>query len=332
MLQLFRNNEFLTNILVVFYMLLLGINGWIYPSALLTTFEQVPATFSPLVNSWLSSEMINKILFFVLVLAQAFYINYLVGVFNISRQYTAIPAVCFILLHFVYGSADIATPVVLANTFLIAALHCMLDSYNKKASLGTIFNIGFWIGMSALFYSSNLIYIIWGIIGLLIVRTFDLQEFVLVILGYFIPFFLAGTYHYATGDYSVWWQTTIVEHFTQFTYSFSLDTVFWLMIALLLVPYLLSVINLGGLQFKTTTKEKKYIYVIVLLPIIGLLTLFFQSNIPVYHFYTFIVPIGILFGLLAQSYKNALWAELLHLIIFMTCMGVQYQSFFFGQG
>jgi hypothetical protein len=328
-LQIFRNNDFLTNILVVFYLLLLSTNIWIYPSDLIQDFSKVPATFLPTIENWLSAPAGNSILFFLLILGQAFYLNFLVGAYKITRQYTAVPAVCYILLHFIHVDADIATPIVFANTFLLGALHCILDAYSKKASLGTIFNIGFWIGTASLFYSSYMVYIIWGIIALLIVRTFDLQEFILIILGYLIPFFLAGTWHFAMGDFQGWWADIIWGNSVESGYAFNWEITTWVMVGLLLLPYLLAVLNLGGLQFKTTTKEKKYIYVLLLLPIIGLLTFLVQTNIPIYHFYTFVVPIGILFGLVAQSYKNALWAELIHLLVFMTCMGVQYQDFFF---
>lgn len=315
--------------LVIFYLLVLSANGWIYPSDWLQSFSTVPATFLFFIQDWLETPSWNQLLFFLLILGQAYYLNFLVGAYKITRQYTNVPAICFLLLHFVHLDGDIATPIIFANTFLLGALHCVLDAYSKKASLGTIFNIGFWIGVAALFYSSYMVYIVWGIIALLVVRTFDLQEFILIILGYLIPFFLAGTWHYALDDFQQWWLVDIWGRNQAVSYSFDWNMQIWTMIGLLLLPYLLAILNLGGLQFKTTTKEKKYIYVLLLLPVVGLLTFLVQSNIPGYHFYTFIVPIGILFGLVTQSYKNALWAELLHLLIFMTCMGIQYQNFFF---
>jgi len=329
-LQIFRNNDFVTNLLALGYLAIFAANTWLYPTEQLDVLTSLPASLWGYVLPYVSDPLTNKVCFVLLVLLQAFYVNYLVGEYKLLRQQTLVTAICFMLLYFAYFDTDFCSPLLLANTFLIASLHSLLASYDKKVSLGTIFNIGFWIAIAAFCYHSYWVFILWAMIGLLIVRTFDWQEFILLLLGFVVPFFLMGTWHYVLGSYDQWISTQLGVHFGSTQFNIDVNGWFYLMLAVLFLPYILSLLNLGGIQFKTTTREKKFIQVILLLPIIGLLSFFFQQEIHLIHFQLFIVPLGILLGLVTQSYKTALFAEAVHFLLFMICLGMQYQAFFFA--
>lgn len=330
MLQIFRNKQPFTGILVILYFLILGTNTWLYPISNLATFQELPSTLSLFVLNWTIDPFVNRICFSILILFQAFFLNSIVSYFKLTRDFTFVPAICFIALHFSYPDIDCCSPVFIANTFLLWTVFSLFASYDKKASLGTIFNIGFSVSIAALFYHGYVVYFLWSVLALLIIRSFDLQEFLLLIGGIFVPFFLVGCYHYLNETLSIWLQDDIAIHWSTMNFLYDTNIALYLILGVLMVSFLLAGTNIQGLYNKTTSREKKYINAIFLMPIIGLLSFFVQNNLYSYHYLTFFVPISILLSISLLSYKNLAVSEGFHFTLFMICLGTQYQALFFG--
>lgn len=328
MLQLFRDNQVFTIVFVFLYFLLFGANIWFYPNDL-SSLEELPSTLSAWTIQWIKHPINNKIAFSVLLLVQAFIANAIVNNFKLTKHYSYVTAVCYILLHFAHPNMDICAPSMLANTFLLWSLYSMCSSYEKRVSLGTIFNIGFAAAVAALFYNGFMAYFPWVLAGLLIVRSFDFQEFVLLIAGFFIPFFLLGTYHLFNENLDLWLDQELFLHYATMNVHYDNNTTLYLLLGILATPLLLAIGNIQGLYFKTTAREKKYINTVLLMPFIAALSFFFQGNLYSHHFIIFIVPMSILLSITLQSYKSLAIAEMIHFVLFMLCLGVQYQDFFF---
>lgn len=329
MLQLYRNNQVFTALLVFFYFLIFGANIWLYPNTNLTSFQELPSTLSQWLFTWLSHPLTNKLCFSVLLLLQAFVLNSIVNNFKLAKEYSFVPAICFVLLHFSYFNIDGCSPVLIANSFILWAVYSLFGSYEKRVSLGTIFNAGFSVAMATLFYHGYAVYSLWVVVGLLIIRSFDLQEFLILLAGYCIPFFLMGTYHFLDGNLAFWIQSELSVHYNTMEILYNANTDLYLLLGIMTIPTLLALGNLQGLYFKTTSREKKYIQVMLIMPVIGLFSFLLQSNIYSYHYLIFIVPSSVLLSLALLSYKSLAYAEAIHFLLFMLCLGIQYQLFFF---
>ena len=329
MLQLYRNNQVFTALLVLFYFLIFGANIWLYPNTNLTSFQELPSTLSQWLFNWISHPLTNKLCFSILLLLQAFALNSIVNNFKLAKEYSFVPAICFVLLHFSYFNIDSCSPVVIANSFILWAVYSLFGSYEKRVSLGTIFNAGFSVAMATLFYHGYAVYSLWVVVGLLIIRSFDLQEFLILIAGYCIPFFLMGTYHFVDGNLAFWIQSELSVHYNTMEIFYNANTDLYLLLGIMIIPVLLAVGNLQGLYFKTTSREKKYIQVMLVMPVIGLFSFLLQNNIYSYHYLIFAVPLSVLLSLALLSYKSLAYAEAIHFLLFMLCLGIQYQLFFF---
>lgn len=329
MLKIFRDNQIFIALFVICYFVIFGANTWLYPNNNLLTIQDLPTTLGTPIYTWMSDPFINKICFSVLLLVQAFYINTIVNRYKVNKEPSFIPAICFIALHFIYTDIDCCSPVMVANTFLIWSLHSLWASYDKNAYLGAIFNAGFGVAMAALFYHGHLVFFPWVVIALLMIRSFDLQEFILILAGFFIPFFLLGTYHFLGDNLSNWISTELGINYFNSKIHISFNSIFYIAIFVLLSCFGLAISNLNGLYFKTTSREKKYINISFLMMLMACFSFLFQHNIYSYHLLIFLIPSAVLLSITLQSYKSALASELVHLILFMICMGIQYQSFFF---
>lgn len=329
MLQLFRNNQIFTAFFVLAYALVFGINTWLYEGIALSSFEQLPSTIGSWLIDWVDSPKVNRPVFMLLLLLQAFVVNALVNQYRLAKHYSYVPAIAYVLVHFAGVGIDSCTPVMLGNCFLLWALYSLLRSYEKRVSLAIIFNIGFATAMASLCYHGFIVYFWWMIVAVLIVRAFDPQEFIILLGGFFVPFFLLGTYHFIKDNLGNWLDTEIWVHYQQMTIHYDTDLNLYLLVALLTLPILLALLQLQTLHFKTTAKEKKYINMVLCMPFIGLLSFFLQSHLYAYHFMVLAIPVAILLSLVLQSFKSLAIAELLHLVFFMIVLGIQYQQFFF---
>ena len=218
----------------------------------------------------------------------------------------------------------------MANTFVLWTLFSLFASYNKKASLGTIFNIGFSLAIASLFYNAYLVYFLWILLALLIIRSFDPQEFFLLIGGFCVPFFLFGCYLFLNDSLEQWLDNDLGVHYSTMNIHYDTNTYLYVLLGILGLSFLLAIGNLQGLYHKRTSQGKKYINVVLLMPVIGLLSFFAQNDLYSHHYITFFIPISVLLSITLQSYKSQATAEAIHFIFFMLCMGIQYQALFFG--
>lgn len=329
-LQLFRDNQPLVALLVLGYCCLFIGNTYWYPNADFDSIAKLPSSLLDGIQTLFAAPQWNWLVFGISILLQAYLINAIANEFRLNKQSSYITAICYILLHFSAIDLDAFTPVVVANFFLIWAIYSLFRSYDKKVSMGTVFNVGFATSMAALCYHGASIYIIWAIVGFLLVRSFAPQEMLVLMGGLFIPFFLMGTYQFLYDNLGNWWATEVVAHYSNMQLVFQQHNQWLLLVGILLAPSLLAFLNLRGLYFKTTAKEKKYINAILVMPIIGWFSLFLQQEVYSYHFALLLLPLSILLSLSLQVYKQVLLAEMLHLLLFMSCIGIQYQASFFS--
>ncbi len=304
-------------------------NGWFFPSDI-SFVDSIQGSLSSWLYTIANAKLVQQLFFFVLILFQAYLFNGIVNIFKLSKSPTYISAVCYILLHFIGFDVDIFNPLLLANTFLLIALYNLFASYNKKASMSTVFNIGFFIGLAVLCYHSHIVYFYWSLCAFIVVRSFDFKEFMILISGFVVPLILMGTYQYLQNNLATWLQDDFFRHYgpSQFNFDFGLQ---WnIMVGCTIFIYILAVLNLKNIFFKTAAKEKKFISCLYIMPIFSLLTFCCQVDLYPFHYATFIIAISALLSLSLQSFKNQLAVESIHFVLFMICLGVQYQDLFFG--
>lgn len=304
-------------------------NSWLFPPDI-SFADSIYGSLSICLHTIAEAELLQNLFFFVLILFQAYLFNGFINFFKLSKSPSYISAVCYILLHFIGLDVDVANPLLLANTFLLMAIYSLFASHNKKASMTTVFNIGFFIGLAVLCYHSHIVYLYWSLCAFVVVRSFDFKEFMILISGFMVPLILMGTYQYLQNNLATWLQDDFFRHYgpSQFNFDFGLQ---WnIMVGCTIFIYILAVLNLKNIFLKTAAKEKKFISCLYIMPIFSLLTFCCQVDLYPFHYATFIIAISALLSLSLQSFKNQLAVESIHFVLFMICLGVQYQDLFFG--
>lgn len=95
-------------------------------------------------------------------------------------------------------------PILISMIFFLTALKILFNTLRKKSAIFDLFNIGFFIS-SASFFSFNAIYFFPIIyIGLMILRTQDIREWISAMTGLIIPYFIyISVYFFIYSDFDI---------------------------------------------------------------------------------------------------------------------------------
>lgn len=79
---------------------------------------------------------------------------------------------------------------------LVFAIQKMLKLSSPNATHADVFDLGFLIGLSAIFYFPTIIYLLWVYQVLLLLRNFSLREWLMPLVGMGVPFFYFWLFHF----------------------------------------------------------------------------------------------------------------------------------------
>lgn len=154
--------------------------------------------FEKLNSALVISPLISKISALVLISLQAFLINSLLNQSEVFSKITHIPLLILIILGSMLSFRGGLEPMMIANVFLILALHSSLQIYHQNSAISLTFNTGFWIGMAALFEPACLILILPALISILVLRAADWRELFFLLIGGIMPLSFLWTICFAT--------------------------------------------------------------------------------------------------------------------------------------
>jgi len=146
-----------------------------------------------------------------------------------------LPGMAYLLITSLFSEWNILSAPLIVNTILLFVLSGLFKIYNQQSAKGAIFNIGLALGIASFIFFPSVTFVIWVLLGLLVMRPFQLNEWILCIVGITTPFYFYAIYLFITAQWS--WQ-----HFLPY-FSISVPVVkqsAWLAgsVFLLVVPFL----------------------------------------------------------------------------------------------
>lgn len=324
MLDLFRTNQLLFSILLLFYAAVLHIAVFVVPSDWQPTSH---GYLSKAVYEWIGyAGTVPNIVVILLLSLHATILNAMVANNRLDDIVTLFPGLFYILFASAIPSFLYLSPLHLANTFYIIALYELFKVYKKPSAADNIFNVGFWVAVGSLFYFSYAIFILVGMIGLNILRAFSLQERLMILCGALVPYVLVGVYAFWVDEWAIFLQQQFVNNvgFLSFQVEPGIETI--LKIVFVDLFLLVAIFSYGLYQLKKNIQVQKKISVLYWGLLCAGLTLIFQAGIRSEHLLTLAVPLGIMISINFTSVSKR-WAEILHLLIVLVVLIFQYQQY-----
>jgi hypothetical protein len=325
-LGFFRTNQLAANLFLIIYVLVMRTSG------LFATEVWEPSSagvLSHVIYNYVGTHgWLPDLIALILVLLQALLLNIMSARFRISKEVTMYPGVFYILLMSTLPVFLHLSPVLIGNTFLIAALTSLFNAYKKSSVAGSIFNVGFWIGMASLFYFSNFAFLLLAILGLATLRNIRINEVFMIIVGLITPLFLAGTMFYLWNDWNSFYQTTFINGFSFWNFAWVDHWSNYVPIILFGI-LILTVLGSGNIYFqKQSIRSQKNIQILYYFIIISLLTVLIQKGIRVEQLLLLAIPLSLMLPLNFLEFRKKEIGSGIHLGWLIGILFLQYRLLF----
>ncbi len=125
--------------------------------------------------------------FVILFLILFLLVNFNTSQFFINER-TFLPATLYILFSALFPQCQVLNPVLPAVVFLMLAIRRIMDSYRKPDIAYNFFDAGILISIGSLFYANMIWFGLLVIVGIAIIRTGNIKEIGIAILGLVTPY------------------------------------------------------------------------------------------------------------------------------------------------
>jgi len=79
----------------------------------------------------------------------------------------------------------------------------LFKTHNMQQAKGLIFNIGLGIGICSFIFFPSVVFVIWAVFGLMLMRPFRINEWLICILGMTTPYYFYPVYLFLTDQWSL---------------------------------------------------------------------------------------------------------------------------------
>lgn len=313
MIEIFRKNLFLNSLLLLPYTALIRISSIIEPQAYV--YKEYDSSLSLLFYQIFENKpLLQSIFAILLIFFQAVLINRLVIKSRITRELTLFPGLFYIISCSIFPDFLVLSPVLIANTFLIFGIQNIFAVYKKPRASTYLFSAGFWFSLASLFYFPFAAFIIVGYIGIFILRSFKIKERFQYLISLFVPFFWFLTYHLLKGTISSFWDE-LGNNFHLNNIFSNLNTASIVIYSFLALSLLIFVLSYNQFTIKKSIQVQKKIDILYWILLASIPGLFLFQGVELDHLIIFGIPFSITVGMLFLRLKNALYGELIHLLL-----------------
>jgi hypothetical protein len=201
LLRIFKGTGPGVIILIIITLICIWMNTFIHGSIYAASvYENNPMPLYGLLKNLIhGSRTLEVILTFSIVSLMSFVIvNFNTNGFFISER-TFLPALFYVLLGGLFPDHQLMSPVIPASVFLIFAMIRIMDAYHINGTAYNYFDAGILISTGSLFYANLIWFGILVIIGIALLRTGNLKEIFISILGLFTPYIITFGIYYVLG-------------------------------------------------------------------------------------------------------------------------------------
>lgn len=327
MLFFFRTNQFVANIFLIIYAVLLRFSGFFLPL-------QGGESGAGALGQWAlslvgSSTTTSVIVAILLVTLQGTMINLIVARYRMGKELSLLPGLCYILLASLAPEFITLSPVLIANTFFILALYQLFNTYKKSKSAAEIFNTGFWIAMASLFYFSYLYFIILALIGLAELRAFRFRETMMLVIGMIVPYILAGTIYFWNDQLAYF----ISRQFSESTGFLELPQIQtwdqYVKLGVFGLTLLIALFSYSRYAFKRKIQVQKFIKILYWSLFFAGVASVFQANSDMTHLLIMVPALGVFLSEELLNLKSSV-AEVVHLLFVIGILIFHFHPYLFG--
>lgn len=309
MIKIFKSNLFFNALLLLPYAFLIRAWTFVEPRTYVPTDTDTDITH--MVFGWMSSPVAQSVVACFLLFLQALMINQLTNKNKLAKEQTLLSGLFLILLSSLLPSYSYLSPVMWAVTFFSIGCMEIYDIYKKPHTATNIFNAGFFFAMGMLFYPTMYVYILFGFIAILILKSLGIVEFLQIVIGVLTTVYLYYSLalflnHDLSGELSKYAPgINVVDMVNVMAYL----KLFVLMIGL----FVICLFGYNGFMIKKSIEAQKKINLTYWSFAFSLILLVFAYKLDPSLALFGILPASILLHMAALNIKNNFLLEVIHI-------------------
>ena len=257
---------------------------------------------------------------------QIVYFNYVVNHRDVYPDRTFWPGLIYMLFMHISFDCLTLSPVLMSTSFLLLAFGTLIRQMERRGVTDEVFEVGFYIGIAALFYLPSALFIIWVALSLLFYTGASFRQYSLTVFGFLFPIAATVLFYYLYDSLDYLNRNLLASVFRVRQYSLS-D--FQSLLASLLIPLGLGVLGFLSLfsragryvNYQQRVQQIMFIWFATAVFTIGLMPflapMVFLSFLPPMAYFTYYYFEGI---------RRAWLAELMFFTAFLLMMLLFYQG------
>lgn len=328
-LKFFRSSFVIQYFVIVAIALFLWLPSFLQPKE----FAQIPEILNPLYHSIFNSLQFSPfwmvLIAFLLVLLQSFFFNSILSANLLISRISSIGAFVYILIFSLFESQTGLYPLLVSNIFILGAIHILFLIYNTRSNVELyIFNVSIMISLASLFYLPSIVLLFWMWICLAIIKSSNVREWIITIIGIILPYFLLATYYYLTD--SLITKFDIYQHEFQDIIKIQIADLGWseiLSIAWLLVIFVFAINFTNSNKIERNVAIRNKISISYYLFVFAIPILFFAETSITHNSLLFITP-AIIISILFGNTNETRFIKIMFVLLIILLLWNHYQTLF----
>lgn len=261
---------------------------------------------------------LSEIFAFLLVLAQGFYLNYLINKYDLREareRSNFLTALFGIFLLSIFPAFRTLLPQHFAGIFLLLMLDKVFDSYRKETAFSHCFDAGLFASVASLFYFPAVIFffLIWT--GFIVLRAFNWREWFISFLGFIIPWMMVLTYYFWFDRLDDFFTNQIGSVFSASYFDFGKPDNAILLYVFSGILFFPAMMNFVKMMSSGKIKTNKFLLMFMWFLFFAIVSGFIFPVSSYTHFTLTALPLAVIFSNWFLSLKKAWIAESLFLIL-----------------
>ncbi len=258
---------------------------------------------------------------------QVIYFNVMINNRDIFSKRNYVPGLIYALFLNISFDCSTLSPVLMATTFVLMSFGTIVRQMSRLQASDEVFEIGFLIGIAALFYPPAGIFIIWAIASLVFFTGSTIRQYSLCAFGFLFPVLLTALYFYLDGSYQAFSRNFLSSVFQIRQYNLN-D--FKSLLVTLIIPFGLGILGFLRLvnAFGFNNFQVRCQQVMMLWAIAGVLSIGLMPFLAPMQFIIFVPALAFFTVNFFSTFKKQWLSELIFLGVFASILLIHYQAVF----
>lgn len=322
MLEFFKRNHLFNSLLLLPYAFVIRSVVIVFPAARIDgeIFGTWAGGFIRNTHQWGAGEFFLSTF---IVFVQAVIINRLFIRQSMLGEINLFPGLAYVLLTAFHPAFIGISSVLLANTTLIFALMFLFDILKKEKQEETRYMVGWWLAISGLLYTPYLFLVLFGLIGMSILKTLKIKDIFQYLTGYLSPFLIGWLIRIIITEDLDPGVTNVFDTFGIPTFGPLYGIPDVITVAFLGVLFLFSLLGYTQIISRKNIHAQKKIDTIYALVFFCFPMALFPTSVSVHFLFVFLFPFSLFLAILLRMVKLPAIAESIHFILFVAAILTQ---------